>query len=77
MKDYEQAIGDFLIKLRIFELDRGSSNGVGDFLMELGIQVIRSGFQLLDRGFFNHVAKTQTRFGIRVLDFAEVRSADE
>ena len=43
IKDYEQAIEDFLIKLRIFELDRGSSNLVGDFLIELGIQVIRSG----------------------------------
>ena len=43
MKEYKQAIGDFLIKLRIFELDRGSSNLVGDFLIELGIQVIRSG----------------------------------
>ena len=35
--------------------DRGSSNLVGDFLIELGIQVIRSGFQLLDRGFLNLV----------------------
>ena len=43
MKDCEQAIGDFLIGLRIFELDRRSSNLVGDFLIELGIQVTRSG----------------------------------
>ena len=34
-------------------LDRGSSNLVGDFLIELGIQVIRLGFQLLDWGFHN------------------------
>ena len=46
-------------------LDRGSSNLVGDFLIELGIQVIRSGIPYLDRGFFNQVAETQIRWGFR------------
>ena len=50
--------------------DRGSSNLVRDFLIKLGIQVIRSGI-------FNQVAQTQTRCRIQVLDFVEVRSADE
>ena len=49
MKNYEQAIEDFLIKLRIVELDRGFSNLVGDFLIELRIQVIRLGISELDQ----------------------------